>query len=742
MRSQSACQHFINWRPSSSSQRQTQQEQYEELAKSWLASPDASLDGGQFYALTHSDKPDKVRNNVGTYQLNQRTENIHKLAQAALELGLVSPERAALALHLVSPEHHISDISVMDMDTMPDVPVETVEELKREMYVAACEAGSTMGVDPKKLVIAEDTLEKLKDDAARIRELKALIERLKSINVKSSAANVQRAKESRKRKPAKDDARACPTIPPLDTTKDVLFPLPCLEIPKYENGKTLPKGHRYASPQEVFTWQVMWVKACAEAEDCMNAISVRRLNEAWKSAHRWTPELHYDDRYLGVDPRNNGRLMGGIRGLRTPQHFSPDDVAKEAKRQWPGIVDDKAIARIKSVKMERAVKKVTDRRKASTTSVLAGFVEGDAAALAACGPGAGAEGPAGAAVALAPGTAGGPSAPPAPRDSDAVDGGGACASLGGASVGGAGAAALASSAADAVGGGAAQPPLPLHSTPTDRPASLDGAAAADAVDGGGAERAADAVDGGGAERACASLASESVGGELATPPGRPAAAGGGAKKRKNRNGGGGGAAGGGSSSEMNPAAPTGQQRQRRPAGAATAKEARTRKQEPPPPPAMIAGGPPAPPPTGGGGGAAGGGRTMTTTAAKKREANENTPSDKITTNPGAEPSPPQGGGCGGGGVVATKGCAAGMGEGSSAGGGSADSRQRTWAELNLATFNPLNGPTKQRRRVSAALPSLEPAQGPNSILSYCPSFQNKQSKGKGGDVGGPGPGTD
>ena len=689
MRSQSASQQFINWRPSSSTQHDQDEVLHEELAVSWLVSPDASLDCSQFSAHTHSDK---VRNNVGslgTYQLNQRTENIHKLAQAALELGLVSPERAALALHqivhLVSPEHHISDISVMDMDTMPDVPVETVEELKREMYVAACEAGSTMGVDPKKLVIAEDTLEKLKDDAARIRELKALIVRLKSINVKSSAANVQRAKESRKRKPATDDARACPTIPPLDLTKDVLLPLPCLEIPKYENGKTLPKGHRYASPQEVFTWQVMWVKACAEAEDCMNAISVRRLNEAWKSAHRWKQELHYDDRYLGVDPRNNGRLMGGNRGLRTPQHFSPDDVAKEAKRQWPGIVDDNAIARIKSVKMERAVKKVTDRRKASTTSVLAGFVEGDAAALAACGPGAGAEGPgrpAGAAVALAPGTAGGPSAPPAPRDSDAVDGGGACASLGGASVGGAGAAALASSAADAVGGGAAQPPLPLHSTPTDRPASLDGAAAAD----------------------------------------------------------GGGAAGGGSSSEMNPAAPTGQQRQRRPAGAATAKEARTRKQEPPPPPAMIAGGPPAPPPTGGGGGAAGGGRTMTTTAAKKREANENTPSYKIPTNPGAEPSPPQGGGCGGGGVVATKGCAAGMGEGSSAGGGSADSRQRTWAELNLATYNPRNVPTKQRRRVSAGLPSLEPAQGPNSILSYCPSNQNKQSKG--GDVGGPGPGTD
>jgi hypothetical protein len=48
--------------------------------------------------------------------------------------------------------------------------------------------------------------------------------------------------------------------------------------------KTLPACHKFASPLEVFTWQVMYVKACAEQEDCRNAISVRRLNEAWKKA--------------------------------------------------------------------------------------------------------------------------------------------------------------------------------------------------------------------------------------------------------------------------------------------------------------------------------------------------------------------------------------------------------------------------------------------------------------------------
>ena len=92
----------------------------------WLADSDGSLDGSQF--SSHSQK---LRNLQVKYS---------ELVHACNQIGYVPAHS-----NQIVPAHSLNLARMADSD----VPVETVEELKREMYVAACEAGSTMGVDPK-----------------------------------------------------------------------------------------------------------------------------------------------------------------------------------------------------------------------------------------------------------------------------------------------------------------------------------------------------------------------------------------------------------------------------------------------------------------------------------------------------------------------------------------------------------------------------------------------------------------
>ena len=324
----------------------------------FLGDSDASLDAWNLDL--DSDKVATVNRLQNCNTKAQEAQYNHHCAQR----DLYEAAAAAAALGLLSNQHHGSDYttnhSVMNISKVvdPDVPTEifeSVDELKRQLLVAALEVAQKTKVEANSLLISESTLNSCKDDAAKIRKLKEAIAKLLMLVTSDTTAN--QGCRAKKRKAAKDDARNCPTIGPLEKGH-VLLPLP-QPAPDFCRGRSPKQDEVFLPPEHVLTWMAVLVKNGAADPNCENIISVRNLNAAWDEAHASSKHLHYDKRFLGADPRNNGKFT---HGLRTPQCFSPFDVANAAHQQWPGIVTKDAINRLMSQKMHRAVKKVTERR--------------------------------------------------------------------------------------------------------------------------------------------------------------------------------------------------------------------------------------------------------------------------------------------------------------------------------------------------------------------------------------------
>ena len=174
---------------------------------------------------------------------------------------------------------------------------------------------------------------------------------------------------------------------------DKRFELPTLVVPNPETRKPIPGGrkrsrptrpvkaraqsHR-ADPKEVFSFFVHFLRHCGE-HGIGGTLSVCHLTHQWEKHY---PEQKMDSRMFGIG--QNGDKTGKY---ATPQRFSLQDVLDTAKKEWPKILDDKAIALLQCMKSqhkrkERAKAAERQEKGGGGDNAAAGAAEAAAAAAA------------------------------------------------------------------------------------------------------------------------------------------------------------------------------------------------------------------------------------------------------------------------------------------------------------------------------------------------------------------------
>ena len=321
------------------------------------------------------------RESYGSYGMTDpMSQETQRLSQPASQEPPNDYSRHHLALLTHAANAHASNVARVDLE-------QRYEIVSRELHAKLaglkdCCPRTMFAIEVANMEALGHALQAISDPAARIAQIQ-----LKIDNLDELLKVWQRKPVAQVEINWKLDQKMRKETQPFRRLKDddKRFELPTLVVPNPEPRKPIPGGrkrsrptrpvkaraqsHR-ADPKEVFSFFVHFLRHCGE-HGIGGTLSVCHLTHQWEKHY---PEQKMDSRMFGIG--QNGDKTGKY---ATPQRFSLQDVLDTAKKEWPKILDEKAIALLQCMKSQHKRK---ERAKAAERQVKGGGGDNAAAGAA------------------------------------------------------------------------------------------------------------------------------------------------------------------------------------------------------------------------------------------------------------------------------------------------------------------------------------------------------------------------
>ena len=321
------------------------------------------------------------RESYGSYGMTDpMSQETQRLSQPASQEPPNDYSRHHLALLTHAANAHASNVARVDLE-------QHYEIVSRELHAKLaglkdCCPRTMFAIEVANMEALGHALQAISDPAARIAQIQ-----LKIDNLDELLKVWQRKPVAQVEINWKLDQKMRKETQPFRRLKDddKRFELPTLVVPNPETRKPIPGGrkrsrptrpvkaraqsHR-ADPKEVFSFFVHFLRHCGE-HGIGGTLSVCHLTHQWEKHY---PEQKMDSRMFGIG--QNGDKTGKY---ATPQRFSLQDVLDTAKKEWPKILDEKAIALLQCMKSQHKRK---ERAKAAERQVKGGGGDNAAAGAA------------------------------------------------------------------------------------------------------------------------------------------------------------------------------------------------------------------------------------------------------------------------------------------------------------------------------------------------------------------------